>query len=379
MKVAISAEDDLFKLNRILDEDWAMKYPGASWIPLLKKYLESDIELVTADVALDHVQKGFWISGEIYVIQHGCDNIAYQLIEKGAIPLVLVCFESPLYIGSFYKNVSTIAPYFKNRILFSGLHKMYQAEAGNEYHVTFPSYFLDNKAKHFPPWNERKFMVVVMGNKYLVPSCCPALNKPVEWYWWLRKKVAQYIYQSSPSDVFFVKKLQLQDARLKLISFFMAHGLLDLYGKGWGSLRNLPPHWHRILSPLLKNNPPRLSENKLKTIKEYKYCMCVENAMFPGYVTEKIIDCLVAGVIPLYMGAPDIEEFIPKSCFIDLRDYRNLDALLSYLHNISKYEANQIIACGQEFLRGKKGESYSYECFAKFTANIIRTEYMSTR
>ena len=374
MKLAISAEDSLFSLNRILDDEWAKKYPGASWLPLLKKYLKPDFEVITADVALEHVQKGDWQSKDIAVIQHGQDNATSVLIEKGALPLVLTCFESPLYMGAFYKNVSNIATIFMHRVMFSGLHDGHSAKSGVNHNVTFPSYFQVDLNTPIFPWIQRKFMVAVIGNKYVLPKCCPSLNRPMEWFWWIRKKVAQFVYKTSSSGTFPVKNIQLQDMRLEAISFFMTHDLLDLYGKGWESLRNLPPRWEKKLTPLLKNTPSKFCEDKLSTIRGYKYGLCIENAKFPGYVTEKIIDCLVAGVIPLYMGAPDIEEFIPKSCFIDFRDYEDMDSLLQYLQVMSESDANKMITCGQQFLQSEKGRLYSYEGFAEFMANIVRAE-----
>jgi len=372
--IALSAEDDLFCQNRIFDIFWAKKYPGASWIPLFKQYLATEFEVVTADIALNHVSHGFWQAKDIMVIQHGNDHITHKLIKAGASPLALTCFESPLYIGEFYNQVSSIAPVFKHRVLFSGLHKYYKAESGINHLVTFPSYFLNELDIQKSAWKQRKFMVAVIGNKYVIPSCCPGLHKPMEWFWWIRKKLAQYIYKSSLSGNFPVKSIQLQDFRLEIISFFMAHTLLDLYGKGWDLLSNLPPYWQTKLTPLLKNNPAKPCDNKLEKIRNYKYGLCIENAKFPGYVTEKIVDCLVAGVIPLYMGAPNIEEFIPKTCFIDFRDYRNLDDLMTYLQNMPENDATEMIVCGQQFLQSDRGKLYSYEGFAEFMANIVITD-----
>jgi hypothetical protein len=40
-----------------------------------------------------------------------------------------------------------------------------------------------------------------------------------------------------------------------------------------------------------------------------------------GYITEKIFDCLYAGTIPLYLGAPDILKYVPADVFVDCRKY----------------------------------------------------------
>eukprot|EP00884_Botryococcus_braunii_P004805 jgi/Botrbrau1/14325/Bobra.0287s0017.1 len=50
-------------------------------------------------------------------------------------------------------------------------------------------------------------------------------------------------------------------------------------------------------------------KSKLDIFREYKFCVCMENSLARGYVTEKVYDGLVAGCLPIYYGAPDIANF----------------------------------------------------------------------
>ncbi len=343
---------------------------------MLKRNLEPDFEVVTADIALSHVEQGYWDARDIAVIQHVHDHVADTLVKKGALPLAITCFESPLYAGEFYDRVAEIAPRFKYRILFSGLHALYSAASGADLQATFPSYFLQDLSGPITPWSQRRFMVAVIGNKYVPPDCCPSITSPAEWYRWLRKRVAQLGMgrKSFASSRFSVRNVQLQEVRLDLIAFFMERDLLDLYGKGWDGLRNLPPRWQKKLPPIFNRHPPQSCANKLETIRPYQYGLCIENAQFPGYVTEKIIDCLVAGVIPLYMGAPDIDHYIPPGSYIDLRKYRDWEALLADLQAMPEDRAMAMIECGRDFLHSEEGGRYSYEGFAEFMQGIVRAE-----
>jgi hypothetical protein len=45
-------------------------------------------------------------------------------------------------------------------------------------------------------------------------------------------------------------------------------------------------------------------ETKLATIRRYKFCLCLENALEVDYVTEKFYDPLLVGTVPVYRGAP---------------------------------------------------------------------------
>jgi len=61
--------------------------------------------------------------------------------------------------------------------------------------------------------------------------------------------------------------------------------------------------------------------SKYEVLKCYDFCLCFENMMMDGYITEKLFDCLYAGTVPLYMGAPNILEYIPADVFVDCRQY----------------------------------------------------------
>ncbi|CAN1307414.1 Putative fucosyltransferase-like protein [Linum perenne] len=51
--------------------------------------------------------------------------------------------------------------------------------------------------------------------------------------------------------------------------------------------------------------------NKVKTLKRYKFSLAFENSNEEDYVTEKFFQSLVAGTIPVVVGAPNIQDFAP--------------------------------------------------------------------
>lgn len=60
------------------------------------------------------------------------------------------------------------------------------------------------------------------------------------------------------------------------------------------------------------------SPELIEVLSNYKFVLCFENSYTNGYITEKIFNCFFAGIIPLYLGAPDITKYINPNCFVDM-------------------------------------------------------------
>jgi hypothetical protein len=79
---------------------------------------------------------------------------------------------------------------------------------------------------------------------------------------------------------------------------------------------------------------------KLDTISKYKFTIAFENAVARDYVTEKFYDPLITGSVPVYLGAPNISDFIPgENCFIDASDWDDPEALARHILDVSRDEA----------------------------------------
>lgn len=56
----------------------------------------------------------------------------------------------------------------------------------------------------------------------------------------------------------------------------------------------------------------RLIGDKIQQIKRYKFVLAFENSIYQDYVTEKFFQTLVAGSVPVVIGAPNIMDFQPQ-------------------------------------------------------------------
>lgn len=91
----------------------------------------------------------------------------------------------------------------------------------------------------------------------------------------------------------------------------------------------------------------RPMESKVQALGPYQYSIVIESIDLRGYFSEKLIDCLSVGTIPLYWGAPDIDQYFPG--LPTWRTIDELDALLAcppkvdeetqrmWLHNAARY------------------------------------------
>jgi len=54
-------------------------------------------------------------------------------------------------------------------------------------------------------------------------------------------------------------------------------------------------------------------ENKQDGLLNYRYSVVIENVREPDYFTEKLLDCMLCGALPIYWGAPNIGDYFDVS------------------------------------------------------------------
>ena len=68
--------------------------------------------------------------------------------------------------------------------------------------------------------------------------------------------------------------------------------------------------------------------------KNYRFVLCFENELYPGYVTEKVFDAWTAGTIPIYWGL-DAARTLNPSAMINMA---TLDGFSGLLEKVSEVE-----------------------------------------
>lgn len=66
----------------------------------------------------------------------------------------------------------------------------------------------------------------------------------------------------------------------------------------------------------------------------------MENTIAKDYVTEKLYDGLVAGCVPIYLGAPNIYDYIPhNSSIVDYQQLGSPERLMEELEHLASNRA----------------------------------------
>lgn len=137
-------------------------------------------------------------------------------------------------------------------------------------------------------------------------------------------------------------------------------GVVDLYGIGWERWWSRSalwlPYWlnRRALMSIYKGK----CASKFEVLQNYEFCLCFENMRMDGYITEKLFDCLYAGTIPLYMGAPDILEYIPADVFVDCRKYSTWTEMWKDVAGMPAEKIQTMKEAGRTFLRSDMAKKF---------------------
>lgn len=253
-----------------LDPDACARYPGSGFLPYLARLAKDEGYTVLGGAhAKGLVSSGALSGADVRVLQEELNSDGLALTELGAEASALFCMESKMYAPFFYDSLPELKRTFKRQILFDG---------GTD-RLYFPSFDLKELEVARPSFSIRKPLCMIASNKQY-QTLLPA------WY--------------SPAWCSAVRN-QLHSMRLRAIDEYGDE--MDLYGYGWEHLDNLPPEWAHLkdkIKRIYKGTIP--PGGKLSVLAQYQYAVCYENVAEPGYVTEKMIDCLVAGTKPLYRG-----------------------------------------------------------------------------
>jgi len=77
--------------------------------------------------------------------------------------------------------------------------------------------------------------------------------------------------------------------------------------------------------------------SKFEIAQEYRFMLCFESDLYPGYVTEKVLEAYQCGCIPLWRGVDAANLLNPKA-LVNEHEFATLDKFASYVANLYSRE-----------------------------------------
>lgn len=158
---------------------------------------------------------------------------------------------------------------------------------------------------------------------------------------------------------------ELYSARRNTIRFFEQHypDQFDLYGVGWDQPGNGDPNYRSYRGVI---------RHKWDVYPGYRFGVCYENMSGePGWITEKIFDCMRADCVPIYWGASNIVEFVDENTFIDRQKFGSEAELAEYLLSMNEADYNQYRQAIQDYLQSERFAAFLPPAFADNVINVL--------
>lgn len=275
----------------------------------------------------------------VFLDHPGINNETFQYGVKNNIPLYLITLESPIIKSEIF-SIELHNP-FKKILTWSDYLIVNNPEKYTKINYSY------NVKANFELGKRDRNLIVISGNK---------LSKHPK---------------------------ELYSERLAVIKWYEKNhkGYLDLYGTDW-DVKIFPSNLFGLVLNkinrqfrLIKNNYSSYKgklKRKAEVLAQYNFCLCFENAYgFSGYITEKIFDSLMAGAIPIYKGADNIAEYIPKNCYIDYDDFATIEEMHNFLTKLTDNDIIGYQLAIRKFLSSNAVDGFTIETFVSTTIEII--------
>lgn len=86
-------------------------------------------------------------------------------------------------------------------------------------------------------------------------------------------------------------------------------------------------------------NGYKFIQNKIEGLKDYRFHIVIENIQNDYYFSEKLIDSLITGCVPIYYGMKSIGDFFDKRGILSFKTIEELDYIIKKFVNEDYYNS----------------------------------------
>lgn len=112
------------------------------------------------------------------------------------------------------------------------------------------------------------------------------------------------------------------------------------------------------------NGQGKTWDYKYELLSKHEFALALENSMWPGYLGCKCLEAQCCGTIPIYIGATDVDRYMPSDVYIDMRG-RSFDDILRIITTMTEDEKQAYRARIYKWLEGQGSEIFSSYNFAR--------------
>jgi hypothetical protein len=92
---------------------------------------------------------------------------------------------------------------------------------------------------------------------------------------------------------------------------------------------------------------------------KYRFALAYENTVDRGWITSHIFDVMRSGGVPVYLGAPDITDWVPSDCFFRRQEFTSDRDLGDYLKDAGESEYGRYQEAIRDYLGSARFRAFS--------------------
>jgi hypothetical protein len=131
--------------------------------------------------------------------------------------------------------------------------------------------------------------------------------------------------------------------RLEFIKLLSNYGKVDIFGK--------------LGTPI---------DDKMKVLEQYRFNICFENSLFPGYVTEKSLESWLSGCIPVWHGL-DAGEFLNRKALINVAEL-GFQNSIEEIVKLDSEDSDYYSVANEPFLK----KEFDFKSFSSSLLNLMK-------
>lgn len=167
--------------------------------------------------------------------------------------------------------------------------------------------------------------------------------------------ISGYKFSNNPKEMY--------SERIRLIREYEGFEQFDFYGRG---------DWEELQSSNYKGEVETTFRDKYECYQHYRFALALENSRkLEGYYTEKITDCLRAGIVPIYLPFDGFDECIPANCYINYEHFKDASELWNFISNMPETEWRQYLNNIEEFLCNNKRPEIEIDALYESILKVI--------